>query len=215
MESMKQTINANRKYTLLSLGDSYTIGEAVPQEDSFPFQTVNLLAERKIIFQKPKIIAVTGWTTDELQNAIREAELSETFDFVTLLIGVNNQYRNRDLDNYKKEFSELLQTAIAFADNNRKNVIVISIPDWGVTPFAEKDERGQLNISQAIDKFNTLNKTVSEEEGIHYIDITPHSRLAKKDISLIASDGLHPSGKMYAFWAGKVAEYIEKSAYIP
>lgn len=199
---------------LLCLGDSYTIGEAVPQAESFPFQTVSLLAEKNSVFQTPKIIATTGWTTDELQTAIREAKISETFDFVTLLIGVNNQYRNRDLDNYKKEFSELLQTAITFANNNRKNVIVISIPDWGVTPFAEKDERGQLNISQAIDEFNTLNKTISTEEGVHYIDITPHSRLAKEDISLIASDGLHPSGKMYAFWAEKVAEYIEKSACI-
>ncbi|HEY0262289.1 MAG TPA: GDSL-type esterase/lipase family protein, partial [Chitinophagales bacterium] len=122
-----------KKYTLLCLGDSYTIGEAVLPEDSFPFQAVKLLAEKKNEFEDPKIIAVTGWTTDELQSAIREADIHKTFDFVTLLIGVNNQYRNRDLENYKTEFSELLQTAISFADGKLKNVIVISIPDWSVT----------------------------------------------------------------------------------
>lgn len=197
-----------KKYSLLCLGDSYTIGEAVPQEESFPYQTVKLLVEKKHSFHEPKIIAKTGWTTDELQMAIREADIKTTFDFVTLLIGVNNQYRNRDLENYKTEFSELLQTAIAFANNNSNNVIVISIPDWGVTPFAEKDERGEEKICAAIDAFNAANKQIAKREKVHYIDITPHSRKAKNNLSLIASDGLHPSGKMYAYWAEKVAEKI-------
>ena len=201
---------SEKKYTILCLGDSYTIGEAVPQQDSFPYQAVQLLAEKKIDFYEPKIIAVTGWTTDELQNAIREAKISKTFDFVTLLIGVNNQYRNRDLENYKKEFSELLRTAISFADGKLKNVIVISIPDWSVTDFGSKDERGEEAISKAIDEFNTINRENSKREQVHYIDITPHSRLAKNDKTLTAKDGLHPSGKMYAFWAKEVAKYIEK-----
>ena len=194
---------------MLCLGDSYTIGEAVPQEDSFPFQTVKLLAKKNIIFEEPKIIAKTGWTTDELQVAIREANIKGTFDFVTLLIGVNNQYRNRDLGNYKEEFSALLHQAISFANGKPEKVVVLSIPDWGVTPFAEKDERGQEKISQAIDAFNAVNKQIAKREKVHYIDITPHSRKAKNDASLIATDGLHPSGKMYAYWAGKVAEYFQ------
>lgn len=192
--------------SLLCLGDSYTIGEAVAQEESFPYQAVKLLAQKNILFHEPKIIAVTGWTTDELQRAIKEADIKETFDFVTLLIGVNNQYRNRDIENYKEEFSELLQTAVLFAGNNQEKVIVISIPDWGVTPFAEKDERGQTKISQAIDEFNAVNKAIAEREKVHYIDITPHSRHAKEN--LIAKDGLHPSGKMYAYWAENVSDYI-------
>lgn len=194
---------------MLCLGDSYTIGEAVPQEDSFPFQTVKLLAKKNIIFEEPKIIAKTGWTTDELQVAIREANIKGTFDFVTLLIGVNNQYRNRDLKNYEEEFSALLHQAVSFANGVKKRVVVVSIPDWGVTPFAEKDERGQEKISQAIDAFNAVNKQITQREKVHYIDITPHSRKAKNDASLIATDGLHPSGKMYAYWAGKVAEYFQ------
>lgn len=201
-------MTTGKKYTMLCLGDSYTIGEAVDEKDRFPMQAVELLKQRNIPFATPNLIAKTGWTTDELTIAIKEHNLSGTYDYVTLLIGVNNQYRGRDLDNYRQEFTALLHTAINYAGGNKKHVFIISIPDWGVTPFGHADKRGEEQISKEIDQYNTVNKQVAHSEGITYIDITPHSRLAKTDAELIATDGLHPSGKMYAYWAEKLTEAI-------
>ncbi|WP_443937515.1 SGNH/GDSL hydrolase family protein [Pedobacter sp. MW01-1-1] len=198
-------------YSYLALGDSYTIGEAVQPAESFPFQMQKMLGEKGIIVHDPKIIATTGWTTDELQKAIKEAHLTQKFNLVTLLIGVNNQYRKYPLNTYKKEFSELLQTAIDFADGQKENVFVVSIPDWGVTPFAKDADRSKAQIAAEIDLFNAANKEITLAKGIAYVDITPHSREAEKDKALIASDGLHPSGKMYAFWAKELAFLISKN----
>ena len=197
-----------KKYSMLCLGDSYTIGEAVSEQECFAMQTVELLRKNKIEFEQPVIIAKTGWTTDELSTAIQEKKLRTKFDFVTLLIGVNNQYRNRDLENYRHEFKQLLNTAIEFAAGNRTNVFVISIPDWGVTPFAENDKRGAKKIGQEIDLFNEVNKHEAQQAGVSYLNITSGSRKAKTDAALIASDGLHPSGKMYAVWAQQLATQI-------
>ena len=196
--------------TLLCLGDSYTIGEAVLPEERFSFQTVELLKKQEIFFAEPEIIAQTGWTTDELASAIAASDLQRTFDFVTLLIGVNNQYRQRAIANYKEEFLSLLQTAIAFADNKKERVAVISIPDWGATPFVAQDthKRSREAIANEIDEFNAAQESICKEAGIHFINITPASRNAKEDRALIAEDGLHPSGKMYGEWAEKVAERI-------
>ena len=187
--------------TYLALGDSYTIGEAVPLESSFPFQLMRKLRETGTQINEPEIIATTGWTTDELIQAIKEKDLKSTYDLVTLLIGVNNQYRGYSKENYRTEFNELLQTAIAYAGDNLKNVLVISIPDWGITPFAQKSDRHAAKISAEIDAFNAINKEEALKADVAYIDITPGSRKAANDLSLLAEDGLHPSGKMYAEWA--------------
>ena len=196
-----------KTYSILSLGDSYTIGESVTEEERFPNQTIALLMKDGINFSSPKIIATTGWTTDELQNAIDKENISTTYDAVTLLIGVNNQYRSRSIDEYREQFVELLNQAITFAAKNKNHVFVLSIPDWGVTPYA--DGRDRTKIAQEIDAFNTVNKEESLKAGVHYIDITPISRNAATDLSLVANDGLHPSGKMYAQWAAQLSPVIK------
>jgi lysophospholipase L1-like esterase len=196
--------------SFLALGDSYTIGEAVPQNQSFPFQLAAKLSHADIKISSPEIIAVTGWTTDELIKAISEKNLQQKYDLVTLLIGVNNQYRGYSKEQYRVEFKELLQTALTFADGHKEQVIVISIPDWGVTPFARKSDRDAAKISSEIDAFNAVNKEEAMKAGVAYVDITPGSRKASGDLSLLAEDGLHPSGKMYEEWADALVSVIKK-----
>ena len=208
MISIPTTNNTN--YTYLALGDSYTVGESVSQKDSFPFQLVALLNSLGRTFSTaPKIIAKTGWTTSELQNGIKlDNGVAPTYDVVTLLIGVNNQYRGNSIVDYRKEFKELLQTAINFAGGNKKHVFVISIPDWGVTAFGKASGRDQKIIAKEIDAFNAVNKEETMAMGLSYTAITPGSRIVATDASLIANDGLHPSSKMYAEWAGALAPKI-------
>ncbi|MBK7149428.1 MAG: SGNH/GDSL hydrolase family protein [Bacteroidetes bacterium] len=197
-------------YTLLCLGDSYTIGEAVEPDERFPMQAVALLSADELAFDPPHLIAKTGWTTDELKQAIAAENIAEQYDVVTLLIGVNNQYRNRSIENYQAEFSELLNTAIGFCKSGKQGVFVLSIPDWGVTPFALKDSRGEATISEQIKAFNAANKAIATQAKVHYIDITPGSQKAKQNSLLLAQDGLHPSGLMYSNWAAKLAAGIHK-----
>lgn len=194
----------------LALGDSYTIGEAVEQQNSFPYQLVAMLNSKEHETAVPKIIAKTGWTTDELKQAIQQEQIAETFGLVTLLIGVNNQYRGYPQDTYRKEFAQLLETAISFAGGKKENVYVVSIPDWGVTKFAKQSGRDLKTISEEIDAFNQINKQETEERKVAYVDITPISRQAVNEQSLIANDGLHPSGKMYGEWAKLIAAEIFK-----
>ncbi|MEK9137534.1 MAG: SGNH/GDSL hydrolase family protein [Bacteroidota bacterium] len=183
----------------LALGDSYTIGESVDERERWPVQLAGMLREQKIDIADPVIIACTGWTTDELDAAIDRENLQEPFDLVSLLVGVNNQYRERDREEYREQFKRLLQRAIGFAGGDSSHVIVLSIPDWGVMPFAEGRDRKK--IAQEIDDFNAINREETERSGAHYVDVTPLSRDAASDMSFIASDGLHPSGKMYEEWA--------------
>ncbi len=194
--------------TLLCLGDSYTIGESVPITDNFPYQAVKLLRKEGFNFHPPEIIAKTGWTTDELQTAINKHYFLPVYDFVTLLIGVNNQYRGRDVENYKSEFESLLKQAIAFSGNRPDHVIVISIPDWGVTPFAEGRDRKK--IAEEIDVYNNANNSIAAKYKVHYIDITNGTRNALNDKTLLATDGLHPSSKEYAIWAKKIVAIIKQ-----
>ena len=206
---MHAQINTTSIHTYLALGDSYTIGESVAEEDRFPIQLVRRLNEAGYSISNPKIIAKTGWTTDELMAAIVQEHIEDqTFDMVSLLIGVNNQYRGRDVEVYRREFTELVSRAVKFARNNVKNVFVVSIPDWGMTPFGKKSPK--QNISQNINLFNKVNKEVCIKMGILYIDITPDSRLADKDPDLIANDGLHPSAKMYANWVDHIIRELPK-----
>ena len=197
----------DKKYTYLALGDSYTIGESVPAIENFPNQTVQLLRKGGYDFQSPEIIAKTGWTTDELQEEITKHHFLPSYDFVTLLIGVNNQYRGRTAEEYIPEFESLLKQAIKFAGNDSNHVIILSIPDWGVTPYAEGRDRKK--IANEIDAYNKANKTISEKYKVHYIDITSGTREAANDPSLLTNDGLHPSGKEYARWAVKLAAIIQ------
>jgi len=186
--------------TYLALGDSYTIGEAVSAAESFPYQLKDALVKQGHSVESIQMIAQTGWTTDELQAAIDVATLSPPYDLVTLLIGVNNQYRGYSLENYRVEFEQLLRQAIVFAGADTERVRVLSIPDWGVTPFAQKEGRFAEKVGKEIDAFNAAAQEISENFGVVFINITPHSRLAATDFSLLAPDGLHPSGKMYAHW---------------
>jgi lysophospholipase L1-like esterase len=192
--------------TLLCLGDSYTVGESVLPDDNFPNQTVQLLRIAGCDFESPEIIAKTGWTTAELKDAMNKYSFKPFYNFVTLLIGVNDQYRGRPADEYKPQFEALLKQAILYANKNASHVIVLSIPDWGVTPFA-KDRDGK-KIAADIDAYNMINKQVAEQYKVHYINITPGTREAASDLSFISADGLHPSDKEYARWATKVAEVI-------
>jgi len=195
---------------MLCLGDSYTIGESVEEKDRFPMQTLELLQKDKVEFSQPTIIARTGWTSTELASAIREQNIQQKFDFVTLLAGVNDEYRGLDINDYRKEFRELLQTAIHYADGKPDHVFVLSIPDWGATPFAANDERPRAQIAKEIDQFNEVNKEEATAAKVNYIDITPISRQATSDPSLVAKDGLHPSAKMYTEWAQMLAGSIKK-----
>ena len=192
-------------YSFLALGDSYTIGEAIGENQRWPIQLKALLNPKGIVLNEIDIIAKTGWTTDELKAAIDEKNITRSYNYVSLLIGVNNQYRGYPVDNYEREFKELLNMAIGFSSNNVTNVFVLSIPDWGAMPFADGKDRA--DIANQIDIFNAVNKRLSLTEGVNYIDITPISRLAPADNELVASDGLHPSGKMYGMWAELVASY--------
>jgi lysophospholipase L1-like esterase len=182
----------------LALGDSYTIGEKVEAAQRWPMQLVSLLRQEKIDIDDPIIIAQTGWTTDELAAAIDQAQTAGMFDLVSLLIGVNNQYRGYAAEEYRTQFSALLTRAIGFADNHSTHVIVLSIPDWSVTPFAAGRDRSK--IATEIDRFNAINRAATVRSGAHYIDITPISREAAYNWNLIAPDGLHPSGQMYRQW---------------
>ncbi|MEP7229741.1 MAG: SGNH/GDSL hydrolase family protein [Ginsengibacter sp.] len=190
----------------LALGDSYTVGSAVSATESFPLQTTQLLKQQSINIGTPEIFAVNGWTTLDLLNALNLNPPQNNYSIVTLLIGVNNQYQGRSLDEYKTEFTDLLNRSILYAGNNKEHVIVLSIPDYSVTPFA--NGRDTDEIVKEIDDFNAANKTIALNAGIHYLDITSISREAKNDPSLIAIDGLHPSGSQYKKWSELLAPVI-------
>ena len=182
----------------LALGDSYTIGHAVNLNQRWPVQLADSLSKVGIDISGAEIIAQTGWTTRQLKNGIELENPDRSYNLVSLLIGVNNQYRKQDTAAYRTEFRELLQMAISFANNAAKHVIVVSIPDYGVTPFAQ--EMNPEEIAEEIDAFNRINYEETMKMSVTYIDITPISRKAKDDPDLTAGDGLHPSGKMYAEW---------------
>jgi len=202
------TVDTDEKMKYLALGDSYTIGERVEPMERFPIQLVKKLKHEGLDFYEPEIIAKTGWTTDELIAEIDRAKPECNFDLVTLLIGVNNQYRGRDINNYKEEFEVLLKKAIEFCGGNKEKVIVISIPDYGVTPFGQK--KGRKKIAIEIDQFNTANLEISSRYKVAYVDITEISRRAYRKNSLIAEDGLHPSGEMYAQWVDEILPVASK-----
>jgi lysophospholipase L1-like esterase len=183
----------------LALGDSYTIGEGAGEADRWPVQLAGLLRARGVEIGDPEIIARTGWTTDELSAAIDREDPRGPYALVSLLIGVNNQYRGRGAEEYRTQFAALLQRAIGFAGGDAGKVIVLSIPDWGVTPFADGQDRAR--IAAEIDLFNRINREETQRLGARYVDITPQSRAAATNPASFAPDGLHYSGLTYAEWA--------------
>ena len=211
LTAMTQNSTAQKTLSFLALGDSYTIGESVPVYQSFPYQTVQLLRKKGMAVHAAEILAKTGWTTDELMAGIEKTVFEKSYDIVTLLIGVNNQYRGKSADSYAIEFESLLNKAIAFAAGNKKNVYVLSIPDWGATPFAEGRDRKK--IAAEIDAFNNTNRKISESKGITYISITEGTREVPSNPLLVAKDGLHPSGVDYARWAEKLSYAIMAKTY--
>lgn len=201
-------------YQILALGDSYTIGESVAEGERWPNHLQQLLAKENLRCDPPKIIAKTGWTTDELQKAIEQNELQPAYHLVTLLIGVNNQYRGRDAEQYRSELRELIQFAISKAEGNPKRVVLLSIPDWGVTPFAKGRDRSK--IASEIDVYNQVKKEEAERAQVQFVDITDITRdIAGDKADLIADDGLHPSGKMYLQWAQRVLPIAKNSLSQP
>lgn len=193
--------------TYLALGDSYSIGEAVPESGRWPVQ---LAAQME--WAAPRIVAQTGWTTDELASAIDAAALAPRYDHVSLLIGVNNQYRDRTVANYAAEFRVLLDRAIGLAGGDAAHVFVVSIPDWGVTAFSARDGRGRVFIGREIDAFNAAARTVCETLGVGFVDITATSRDRGGDADQLAHDGLHPSAAMHARWAAVIASALRPVA---
>ena len=182
----------------LSLGDSYTIGEAVPESGRWPVQLAQRLRADGIALAVPRIIATTGWTTDELSAAMDAAEPLGEWDFVSLLIGVNNQYRGRDAEEFRTEFRGLLERAIRLAQQRADRVLVLTIPDWGVTPFGAASGRDRGEIARQLDAYNTVVAEESRRRGVACVDVAAVSR--KRGAEFVASDGLHPSAALYTEW---------------
>jgi lysophospholipase L1-like esterase len=188
----------------LALGDSYTIGEALNVEDSWPMQWADVLRKNGTAIENPGMIAKTGWTTDELAEALDEADnngtLNTPYDLVSLSIGVNNQYRGLDIQAYNEEFSKLLNRAIGYAGSNKRHVFVLSIPDWGITPFGKNSGRDIGIIAAELDAYNQINAEISQKLGVNWIDISTITRASGDHTAFYADDGLHPSHALYALW---------------
>jgi len=192
--------------TFLALGDSYTVGQGVDASQSFPVQTKFLLQASGLNVEQPQIVATTGWTTTNLLNAIQAGNFNPPYDIVTLLAGVNDQFQTRDTTGYRDRFDQLITKSVMFAGGRPDHVFILSIPDYSVTPFASGYDTVRIRIQ--IDQFNQINKEQAMLRGCKYLDITASSREARYDPSLLAPDGLHPSGKEYAKWAARLAPLI-------
>ncbi len=201
----KKAIKETDELTYLALGDSYTIGESVHSSLPWPVQLSDTLRKREIPLNHPRIIAKTGWTTGDLLAAMDKRLKEEKFDLVSVLIGVNNQYQGKSIEEYEKELREVFRRAVARSKTGSENVFAVSIPDYGVTPFgAERAEE----IAKEIEEFNAVFKKVAGEFGVDFYNITPISKRAKVDKDLTASDELHPSGKMYSLWVQEIADEV-------
>jgi lysophospholipase L1-like esterase len=207
-DSLSSTIDTTAR-SWLALGDSYTIGSSVAVSERYPEQTALALRGMGVAMQDPDIIATSGWTTDNLLQAIRYKTAPPFYNIVTLLIGVNNQYQGRSMEEYRTQFTTLVEKAIAFAGGKHGHVIVLSIPDYSVTPFVRPEDKQR--VSQQIDAFNTINRQVSDRYKVLYVDITEASREAAVNPSLVAADSLHFSGAAYKIWAGLLAPVIRQA----
>jgi len=204
---MAQKLIVREEVKLLALGDSYTIGESVASSSRWPIQLVDSLQKRGVDCLQPKIIATTGWRTDNLKNAISRTKFKkdEEYNLVSLLIGVNNYYQGKSVESYAPEFEDLLKTALQLAGGDKSAVFVLSIPDYGYTPFGKEK---QQTISEGIDAYNAVNKSISDKYGVKYYNITDISRRGLDEPDLVAADGLHPSEKMYSQWVQVILSEI-------
>ncbi|WP_449427348.1 SGNH/GDSL hydrolase family protein [Rhodanobacter umsongensis] len=196
----------------LALGDSYTIGEAVAADQRWPAVLVQRLRQAGMAIDDPQIIAVTGWTTDELAQGMGEATLTPPYDLVTLQIGVNNQYRGRPADEYRQQFASLLARAMTLADHRAARVVVVSIPDWGVTRFAHEQGRDSTRIASELDRYNAIARDEATRAGAHFVDITGISRQFPL---LVADDGLHPAAAQYALWVDAILPVVRTALRPP
>jgi lysophospholipase L1-like esterase len=196
----------------LALGDSYTVGEAVAATDRWPAVLVRRLRQAGVMIDPPQIVAVTGWTTDELAHGMDEASLASAYELVTVQIGVNNQYRGRPVDDYRDQFAALLTRAIALAGDRAGRVVAVSIPDWGVTRFAAGQGRQRTVIAAELDAYNAAARDESRRKGAHFVDITDISR---SHPGLVADDGLHPSAAQYALWVERIGPVADAALRPP
>ena len=203
--SNAQSVVIEERVKMLALGDSYTIGQGVAESERWPVQFIKELNEQKnIVGDEPRIIATTGWRTDQLKSALLQANIEPgNVNLISLLIGVNNQYQGRTAQSFKPELEELISLALNLVNGDKTKLIVLSIPDYGYTPFGQSN---QTSISLGIDAFNAVKKEVCEEKGILFMDITDISRLGLAQPDLVAGDRLHPSGKMYALWVARILQ---------
>lgn len=195
-----------KKHTFLALGDSYTKGEGVVPNESWPFLLKNALSTTKFALHQPRVIAETGWTTEDLTKAIHKENIQDQFDYVSLLIGVNNQYQKKPVDEFRKGFISLLKEAEHYSKKGKSHIFVLSIPDWSVSPFAKDQNR--IKISQEIMHFNTVVQDETRNKGVQFIDITALSKLALNKKEYIAEDGLHFSKIMHQLWVSKIIDQL-------
>ena len=200
-----QNLNSNSsdqtQFTLLALGDSYTIGEGVNVDQRWPNQFIQVAYENGVDFSSSRIIAETGWKSYDLINAIESSNFEKKYDYVSLLIGVNNQFNSKPINEFKNDLDKLLVKINSLKKKNG-SVLIISIPDWGSSPFGEGFDRGE--ISSEINTFNNSLKSFANTNGLKYVDVTEISRRAINEPNLITADNLHPSGIMYLEWAKKI-----------
>ncbi len=207
-----QNLQITNPVRFLALGDSYTIGQSVPVAQRWPEQLIDSLESRVITIDTLRIIATTGWRTDNLLNAIRSQDLQdENYNLVSLLIGVNNQFQSRPFSQYMTEFPILLDSAISYAGGDPSRVFVVSIPDYAFTPFGQQSGNAS-EISAEIDQYNNYNRGIADEKGVTYFNITPISRLGIQNPSYVANDGLHPSGVQYTEWVKLILELIDQQS---
>ncbi|WP_343637731.1 SGNH/GDSL hydrolase family protein [Fluviicola sp.] len=199
--SLAACSTSQKGMSYLALGDSYTIGESVPTSENFPYQLADSIRKKGKEIESPVIIARTGWRTDQLMTAIESAQLKKEYDLVTLLIGVNNEFQGRSLQEYERDFKLLCKKSIELAGNKKKRVVVVSIPDYGYTPYGKPD---QERISGRINQFNASNKRIADSLQLKYVNITEISRKGIAQPDLVAEDGLHPSAKMYGLWVKEI-----------
>lgn len=199
----------------LALGDSYTIGEGVAPRHRWPNALARRLRVEHMKVSDPTIVATTGWTTDELSAAMDRAALAPPYDFVTLSIGVNNQYRGRSADEYRGEFGALLERAIALAGDRPQRVVVVSIPDWGVTRFGRESDRDVAQIARELDAFNAVNRAESQRRGVAWADVTEISRAVGDAPDQLVDDGLHPSGRQYDAWLTTILPQARRALSSP
>ncbi|MDJ0656025.1 MAG: SGNH/GDSL hydrolase family protein [Xanthomonadales bacterium] len=194
----------------LALGDSYTIGEAVPPEGAWPRQLAAALGSAGFRFDPVRIIARTGWTTDELAAAMDQAELGGCYDLVSLSVGVNNQFRGRSVEEYRGQYRDLLSRAIGLADGDVRRVLVLSIPDWSASPFARTTDRDLAAEAAGMRAFNRAMAEETRARGVDWLDITPSTLDMTNDPSLVAEDGLHPSAELYRRWVAQIADSVAR-----